>query len=251
MSNRLRRATCWLAWAFLLASRWCQAAEPSVEFEVRKIWDEAPHNAFTDLIRHEGHWFCVFREGQGHVSPDGAIRVLTSADGREWTSAARLTSTLGDLRDAKISALPDGRLMLVAAIAIQPPQEPGHVSVVSFSTDGREWSELHTVGDRNFWLWRVTWLQGTAYGIGYATGEQERSIRLYRSVDGQHFETLVENLFDAGYPNETSIVFLPDETALCLLRRDGDPKSGLLGRALPPYREWNWQDLGTRLVART
>ena len=48
--------------------------------EVRKIWDRAPHNAFTDLIRFEERWFCVFREGKAHVSPDGALRVITSPD---------------------------------------------------------------------------------------------------------------------------------------------------------------------------
>lgn len=225
----------------------CEGAEPSIDFEVHKIWDAAPHNAFTDLIRHQDQWYCVFREGQAHVSPDGALRVLTSTDGREWTSAARLTSELGDLRDAKISVTPEGRLMLVAAIAVQPPEAPGHVSVVTFSNDGRQWSELQPVGDRNFWLWRVTWLDDTAYGIGYATGDQDRLVRLYRSNDGRSFETWVENLFDEGYPNETSIVFLPDATALCLLRRDGTPKTGLLGRAEPPYRDWTWQDLGVRI----
>jgi len=30
--------------------------------EVRKIWDQAPHNAFTDLRRFQDRWFCVFRE---------------------------------------------------------------------------------------------------------------------------------------------------------------------------------------------
>ena len=47
------------------------SAEPAPQsaalVEVRKIWDAAPHNAFTDLIRFKGQWFCVFREGQGHV----------------------------------------------------------------------------------------------------------------------------------------------------------------------------------------
>ena len=46
-----------------------------------KIWDQAPHNAFTDLVRFNDRWFCVFREGKGHVSPDGALRVITSVDG--------------------------------------------------------------------------------------------------------------------------------------------------------------------------
>jgi hypothetical protein len=45
--------------------------------ESRRIWDKAPHNAFTDLIRFQDRWYCVFREGKGHVSPDGALRVIT------------------------------------------------------------------------------------------------------------------------------------------------------------------------------
>src|ERR1044071_6408788 len=80
--------------------------------EVRKIWDRAPHNAFTDLVRFNGEWFCVFREGTAHVSPDGALRVITSPDGREWVSAALLTQTNADLRDAKITVPPNNELML-------------------------------------------------------------------------------------------------------------------------------------------
>ena len=36
--------------------------------EVSRIWDKAPHNAFTDLILFRNRWYCVFREGKGHVS---------------------------------------------------------------------------------------------------------------------------------------------------------------------------------------
>ena len=69
--------------------------------EVCKIWDKAQHNVFTDLVRFKGQWFCVFREGKIHVSPDGAIRVITSKDGEDWRSTALLTSNDSDLRDAK------------------------------------------------------------------------------------------------------------------------------------------------------
>ena len=60
--------------------------------EVRRIWDRARHNAFTDLIRFKDRWLCTFREGAGHVSHDGKIRVIASADGKQWTSAALLTA---------------------------------------------------------------------------------------------------------------------------------------------------------------
>ncbi|MCA9088271.1 MAG: exo-alpha-sialidase, partial [Planctomycetaceae bacterium] len=59
--------------------------------DVQRIWDKAPHNAFTDLLFHEGRWYCVFREGSAHVSPDGALRVLTSTDGEHWESLALVT----------------------------------------------------------------------------------------------------------------------------------------------------------------
>ena len=214
--------------------------------EARKIWDKAPHNAFTDLVRFKDEWFCVFREGKGHVSPDGALRVIVSKDGEEWRSAALLTSDDSDLRDAKINLTPDGRLMLSGAEAMHDRSKYSHQSLTWFSEDGRQWSKAHEVGDKDFWLWRTTWRKGKAYGFGYATN-RKRSIRLYRSDNGSTFEVLVKNAFDKGYPNETSIVFLPDETALCLLRRDSLPNTAQLGRSKPPYREWNWQDLGVRI----
>ena len=35
-------------------------------FESVKIWDQAPHCAFTDLIL-SGKFYCTFREATGHV----------------------------------------------------------------------------------------------------------------------------------------------------------------------------------------
>ena len=215
--------------------------------EVRKIWDKAPHNAFTDLVRFKDEWFCVFREGKGHVSPDGALRIIASKDGKDWRSTALLTSDDSDLRDAKINVTPDGRLMLSGAEAMHDRSKYSHQSLIWFSRDGRKWSKAHEVGDKDFWLWRTTWRKGKAYGFGYGTDRRKRSIRLYRSDDGSSFEVLVKNAFDKGYPNETSIVFLPDETALCLLRRDSLPNTAQLGRAKPPYQEWTWKDLGVRI----
>jgi hypothetical protein len=54
-------------------------------------------------------------------------------------------------------------------------------------------------------------------------------------------------LFDDGQPNETSLLFLPDQSCLCLLRRDGQPGTGKLGAAKPPYTNWTWKDLGLRI----
>ena len=214
--------------------------------EVSKIWDKAPHNAFTDLILFKNQWYCVFREGKGHVSPDGALRVLTSTDGKTWESAALICSDTADLRDAKITIAPDNRLMLSGAAALHQPAEYRHQSMVWYSSDGRSWDDPIKIGDPNMWVWRITWHKGVAYGIGYSTLDS-RSIRLYRSQDGVKFNILVDNLFDEGYPNETSMIFLEDDTCLCLLRRDGESGTAQLGIAKSPYTEWEWKDLGLRL----
>lgn len=218
----------------------------AVVVEVRKIWDQAPHNAFTDLVRFEDRWFCVFREGKAHVSADGALRVLSSTNGTVWESVALLTHPDGDLRDAKIAVTPGGQLMLSGAVALRQPAAFKHQSLAWFSADGGKWSEPVVIGDPDVWLWRTTWHKGTAYGIGYDTAG-DTFVRLYSSNDGRKFETLVHTLFSEGSPNETSLVFPPDDTALCLLRRDGSPGSGLLGSSRPPYTNWVWKDLGVKI----
>ncbi|MGE0758548.1 MAG: exo-alpha-sialidase [Pirellulaceae bacterium] len=251
--ERIRPAAGWLPCGLLGLSLLLLCSGPGVSHaagesdlvEVRKIWDQARHNAFTDLVRFQDRWFCVFREGQGHVSPDGALRVLTSKDGNQWESAALITAKDADLRDAKINVTPDGQLMLSGAGAWHDKSQHTHQSMSWFSRDGRTWTERHEIGDPDLWLWRTTWHDGKAYGRGYGCGK-ERLVRLYVSPDGKHYETLVPTLLAEGYPNETSIVFEGD-TAYCLLRRDGNPSSGLLGTARPPYQEWQWQDLGVKI----
>jgi len=208
-----------------------------------RIWDQGQHNAFTGLIRHEDRWYCVFREGEGHVCAHGALRVLVSEDGHAWESMALLASDKADLRDAQICVTPEGELMLSGAAALHDRSVFSHQSMAWFSRDGRTWSQPVDIGDPNFWLWRVTWHKGVAYAIGYSVSP-ERKIRLYTSQDGRKFDVLVENMLDREYPNETSLVFLENDQGICLLRRGG---TGMVGLAEPPYKEWEWKDLGVEI----
>lgn len=215
---------------------------------VQRIWDAAHHNAFTDLIRFDDQWYCVFREGASHVSPDGALRVIRSTDAKTWTSAALITSDVADLRDAKITVTPDQRLMLSGAAAMHDTSHYKHQSMSWFSDDGDNWSEPVMIGERDNWLWRVTWHDGQAYGVGYQTNDsQGKFVKLFRSPDGKHYDVVVERLFDSGYPNETSLVFTADTTCYCLLRRDAGSRTGQLGTSQPPYTDWSWQDLGVQI----
>ena len=204
---------------FTLVSTSPKAAEAEL-LSVQRIGDTAPHCAFTDLIRWQDQFWCVFREGTAHVSPDGAIRVLSSPDGTNWNSAVRLTSSRGDLRDPHVTVTPDGSLMLYGAAALPQPGPVKHQSLAWFSRDGRHWTEEIPIGDPNIWMWRVAWRGPEALGVGYDT-DGERFVRLYSSRDGRSFDTVVPTLFSDPNPNESGLAYLPDGTCICLLRRDG------------------------------
>ncbi len=213
--------------------------------EHRSIWETAPHNAFTDLIRFQDQWWVAFREGKSHVSPDGALRIITSVDGEDWVSAALITSPTADLRDAKLSLTPDGKLMLSGAAAFHKPTDRTHQSLAWFSENGNEWTEAIEIGLPNDWLWRTVWHQGWAYNFGYACGKQ-RGVRLYRSRDGRDFQLWQADLAIEGYPNETAVVFADDQ-AFCLLRRDDQPDSAMWGRSSAPFRNWQWREVGVKM----
>jgi len=244
----------------LLALGLCGAREAVGEgqklaelIEVRKIWDAGAHNAFPDLIRFRERWWCCFREGAAHVGGDGKLRVLTSADGREWESAALLEEADVDLRDPKLSITPDERLMMVAggSVYLGTTQLKGRQPRVMFSKDGREWSKPRKVLREGDWLWRVTWHAGRAYGASYHAGDAgqaapEWSLKLYDSPDGLDWR-LVSPLEVSGRPNETTLRFLKSGELMALVRRETGSARGWVGVAKAPYTQWTWHETLHRL----
>ncbi len=234
--------------------------------EVQKIWDAGKHNAFTDLIRFGDCWYCTFREADAHVGGDGKLRILTSADGKTWESAALLSEAGIDLRDPKLSITPDGKLMIVAGGSVYEGKKLlGRQPRVAFSRDGKEWTPTKRVLAEGDWLWRVTWHEGKCYGVCYdaskretpaakdaassgkvAPGAEDWKLKLVVSTDGLDFK-LLTHLDVPGHPNETTLRFTPDGEAMALVRREGGNQKGWLGRSKSPYREWTWKELPARI----
>ncbi len=96
---------------------------------VERIWDRAGHNAFTDMVHYNGMFYCVFRESATH-KPDqnekfiinGSIRMIASEDGQNWASVTHIYEKDVDLRDPKLSVMPDNRLMLLMGGSIYEAQ---------------------------------------------------------------------------------------------------------------------------------
>jgi hypothetical protein len=248
----LTRLSCFASLCLVLCSS-AGAASKAELVEVTKIWDQAGHSAFTDLTRFKGRWYCVFREGQGHVSAKGDIRVLSSRDGKEWASAALIEQAGYDLRDPKITVHPDGkRLVILGGATVREGTKPAteSQSFTTFSNDGKRWGDLKWAGPTNNWLWRITWRNRTAYGVAYdvtpaSRAEKKYGTRLFSSKDGVRFDTVSPDMGAGPGATEATVRFARDGTAYCLQRRDGKPaNTALLGDSRPPYTHWEWRDLG-------
>src|SRR5690349_9139080 len=86
--------------SFFFQAAFAGQPRPRVEFIV-KIWGNAGHNAFTDLSRYKGYWYCVFREANSHkpTTGNGLIRIIRSQDTSGWESVLTISDANYDLRD--------------------------------------------------------------------------------------------------------------------------------------------------------
>ncbi|MBL8218910.1 MAG: exo-alpha-sialidase [Bryobacterales bacterium] len=229
----------------MVAGLW--AAPPEI-VTLKKIWDQAGHSAFTDLIRFRNQWYCSFREAETHTKGDGKLRVLVSKDSESWQSAALLEEKDIDLRDPKLNVTPDGRLMMVAGGSVRSATG-GYATRrprVAFSKDGKNWGQLHKIMEDEDWLWRVTWHKGRAYGVSYRGGgglKTARSGALYSSTDGLKWEKVTQ--LETSGTSETTLRFAGDEM-IAMVRCEYGERHGQIGVSKPPYKEWKWFDAGER-----
>jgi hypothetical protein len=254
-SHRNRSSRFALIGAALFAALVLPAAGATTKaeiIEVRKIWDEGRHNAFTDLVRWKDRWWCTFREAEDHVGGDGAIRILTSTDGVKWESAARLTEKGIDLRDPKLTVMPSGNLMLNCGGSVYEGRTlKGRQSRVLYSSDGRSWTAPQRILKEGEWLWRVTWHDGVAYGAAYdsttssSVPGSEWHLAIHRSTDGVKWE-LLKQLDVKGRPNEATLRFKQNGEMIAMVRRESGDRMGHIGYAPPPYTNWTWQESNHR-----
>lgn len=215
--------------------------------KVYSVSNEAPHSAFTDLIKHKKVFYCVFREGNGHIphgeNGDGVIKIRTSKNGKKWQTLVVLEKEGVDLRDPKISVMPNGNLMaLMGGSVYRDGKYISRATHVSFSEDGKTFSDPTPVDIDKFdehWLWRVTWHGDTGYGISYFG--QPSQAALLATKDGVNYKVIKKFGLD-GQPNEGTIRFDGDKM-IVLLRTAGKDNRAVVGNALPPYDNWEWNTL--------
>ena len=219
---------------------------------VERIWDQAPHSAFTDLLRVNDRLYCTFREGDGHVyGADGRIRIIMRDGDGPWDSVALLAKPGVDLRDPKLCLLPDGRIMMNCGGSFYDDRTlVKQQSMASFSTTSGDTFQPvepvvidETVRSTHDWLWRVTWHDDIGYGTIYQRSPQDEwHVHLVSTTNGIDY-THVTQLPVLGVPNETTLRFTDSDEMVALIRREGGDHRAVLGRAQPPYTNWTFTTL--------
>ena len=226
----------------------CQSKNEKLSVE--RIWDQG-YSAFPSIVRYKGAWYVSFREGVSHIFDENGIaagktRILRSRNGKRWKSVALLEMDGFDLRDPKLSVTPDGRLMVIQGGSVYVDKKlVDRIPQVSFSSDGRTFSNLVPVEyleqDGAAWFWRVTWHDGIGYTVSYG-GPDDNRLELLKTSDGLHYEKITDIAL-GGFPNETTVRFLPDGRMALLIRREKEDKKACLGISEAPFTEWTLQPL--------
>ena len=228
-----------------------QILDPRFEtVSVQKIWDADPYNAFTDLARFRGAFYCTFRVGKKHAGGDkGSIRVIRSKNGQTWESVFVMTlpditdSTVLDARDPKLSVTPDKRLMLhVGVTEYHGSKAVGFHPVVCFSEDGTAWTSPAQLNVTERWPWRPAWNEDQAWVVAYA-GDPYKAV-LMTGSDGINYHHHFEFDIPGAQPNEVTLRFTPEGRMLALLRDDRGDREAVIGWADPPYNSWLYSKTG-------
>lgn len=219
--------------------------EPMIEpINVRKVYDDGRHNAFTALVRWKGAFWLSFRNAESHGYGEADLIVLRSSDGVDWKEVHRLNA-LPDDRDPQFLATEDRLFLYDMAL-----KGPDLTTFVAWTGDGKTWSNPQPVYEPRFGLWKPCVHDGRFLASAHrkAEGKDAARIReshLITSTDGLKWEKI--SLVSGGnYESETTIFPGPDNKITAFLRIKYSVP-GFILEASPPYTEWTRRPAGIHL----
>lgn len=237
------------------------AAEPPAVTvtNIRRVFHNGEHNAFTDLVRFKGALYLCFRScPDGHMvfNTASAIVLRSTDEGASWSQVHRFSVKDRDTRDPHFLVFKDQLFVYTGTWWTGPGlldrkdyDMNKQLGYVVTSADGTTWSEpMIAEGTFGHYIWRAATHGGKAYLCGRrkanfaveVMGERghNQSI-LLESNDGIIFRHRA--YFQETGGNETAFFFEPDGSLLAL-DRNGSGNS-MLCSSKPPYTEWNRRPL--------
>jgi hypothetical protein len=227
---------------------------------IRRVFHNGEHNAFTDLCRFREHLYLCFRScPDGHmVFNTASVLVLRSADeGASWQPVHRFSVNDRDTRDPHFLVFKDQLFVYTGTWWSGPGKiEPKEYDMnkmlgfAVFSDDGTKWSEPTMLeGTFGLYIWRAASYDGKAF----LCGRRKPGFDIGPKGEGSLIQSLMLESDDGivwkkrAYFNETA----GDETAflfekdgsLLAIGRHGGGKNAFLIRSKPPFTNWSRQSL--------
>ena len=224
---------------------------------VRRVFHNGEHNAFTDLIKYKERFYLAFRscpDGHG-VSPNASVIVLGSDDRVEWDEVHRFRVALRDTRDPHFLIFNDNLFVFTGTWFSGERPARGdelelnlHLGYAVSTKDGINWSGPTMLeGTFGHYVWRAAAFDGKAY----LCGRRKLGFRVGPKGEGEDVESLMlesddglvwrkRATFQEVAGDETAFLFEPDGSILAVGRR-GRASAQLL-RSAPPYEKWDRKD---------
>ncbi len=223
---------------------------------VRRLTDDANHNAFTGTVWFQDALYVTHRQGDRHIDQQGRVIVLRSRDeGVTFDKVAVLRGEF-DTRDPHLYT--DGNRLYVSAIEDSPDWE--FYSGVAWSDDGLHWTGWNRVeGADGYVMWRPQVFDGRFYCAGFrfhgiieTPGKpnfetEETDVAWFESADGLQWEKQCIIHEGEDLPNESYFDFYPDGSIAMIMRRGLESRKPLLLRSVPPYENWDKVELDVAL----
>ncbi len=225
---------------------------------IRRVFHNGEHNAFTDLILYQNNYYLAFRscpDGHG-VQPTASIIILKSADLKSWSPVHQFSVPERDTRDPHFLSF-KGKLFVYTGTWYYG--KPGtkrtrfdlneHLGYCVWTPDAKNWSPPTLLeGTFGHYIWKANTFNGTAY----LCGRRKFSFRVGPKGEGVDVKSVIlesedgliwkkRGFFQDTHGDETAFQFLPDGTIVGIGRRARSAAEFLTAK--PPYREWERRDL--------
>lgn len=230
---------------------------------VRRVFYNGEHNAFTDLVKFHDRYYLTFRScPDGHMVHSTATTIILASDDlKTWKQVHRFGVPLRDTRDPHFLVFRD-RLFVYTGTwysgekTIDPKDYDLnlHLGYAAWSDDGTTWnSPVMLEGTLGHYVWRAA--VGKEDGKterAYLCGRRKRLFDVRSKGEGPEVESAMlesddgliwrtRTLFQEVEGDETAFQFDADGSILAIGRR-GRGVAQLL-QTKPPYTNWDRRDL--------
>ena len=231
----------------LTAAICCQATgaerPPDVKVtNIRRVFDNGQHNAFTDLVRFRGKFYLTFRScPDGHmVHPSARVIVLASDDAEKWEQVHQFRIEKRDTRDPHFLVFQDKLFVYTGTwysgettIPIKDYDLNMHLGYAAWSDDGATWhGPVLLEGTFGHYIWRANTFAGKAYLCGRRKSNFDASPR----GEGDAVE---------------SLMLESDDGLICARKQYSRKNEATKRRFSSSQTEASWQSDGVDAAARS